>query len=67
MGKFLIIFGFAIVLLGVIVSVAPRLGLGHLPGDILIKRKNFTLYIPIASSILISVILTLLLNLFRRR
>ena len=67
MGKFLIIFGSAIVLLGVIVSVAPRLGLGHLPGDILIKRKNFTLYIPIASSILISVILTLLLNLFRRR
>ena len=67
MGKFLIIFGFAIVLLGVIVSVAPRLGLGHLPGDILIKRKNFMLYIPIASSILISVILTLLLNLFRRR
>ena len=67
MGRFLIIFGSAIVLLGVIVSVASKLGLGHLPGDILIKRKNFALYIPLASSILISVILTLLLNLFRRR
>jgi len=67
MGKFLIIFGAAIVLLGVIVSVAARLGLGHLPGDILIKRKSFALYIPLASSILISVVLTLLLNLFRRR
>ena len=67
MGRFLIIFGSAIVLLGVIVSVASKLGLGRLPGDILIKRKNFALYIPLASSILISVILTLLLNLFRRR
>ncbi|MBN2209255.1 MAG: DUF2905 domain-containing protein [Candidatus Coatesbacteria bacterium] len=67
MGKSLIIFGAAIVLLGVIVSVASRLGLGHLPGDILIKRKSFSLYIPVASSILISVVLTLLLNLFRRR
>ena len=67
MGKFLIILGAVIVLLGVIVSVAARLGLGHLPGDILIKRKSFALYIPIASSILISVVLTLLLNLFRRR
>jgi len=67
MGKFLIILGAAIVLLGVIVSVGARLGLGHLPGDILIKRKSFSLYIPLASSILISVVLTLLLNLFRRR
>ena len=67
MGKFLVILGAAIVLLGVIASVAARLGLGHLPGDILIKRKSFALYIPLASSILISVVLTLLLNLFRRR
>ncbi len=67
MGRFLIILGVAIVLLGVIVSVAPRLGIGHLPGDILIRRKNFALYIPIASSILISIILALLLNIFGRR
>ena len=67
MGRFLIILGVAIVLLGVIVSLAPRLGIGRLPGDILIRRKNFALYIPIASSILISIILTLLLNIFWRR
>ena len=67
MGKILIIAGVAIVLLGAIMTVAQKLGLVCLPGDLLLRRKNFTLYIPIASSILISVILTLLFNLFRRR
>lgn len=67
MGRFLIILGVVFVLLGAIVLVAPRLGIGHLPGDVLIRRKNFALYIPIASSILISIILTLLLNIFGRR
>ena len=37
------------------------LGLGHLPGDIVVERKNFTLYVPIATGLLISVVLTLLL------
>ena len=36
------------------------LGLGHLPGDIVVERKNFTLYVPIATGLLISVVLTLL-------
>ncbi len=43
-------------------------GLGHIPGDIVVKKKNFTLYFPLGTSILISIVLTILLNLiFRRR
>ena len=67
MGRFLIILGLSIAVLGLVLTVAPKLGIGHLPGDIVLKRKNFTLYIPLASSILISVLLSLLINLFRRK
>lgn len=67
MGRLLIILGSVFVLLGVAITVGSKLGLGHLPGDFVLKRKNFALYIPIATSILISIILTLLLNIFRRR
>jgi DUF2905 family protein len=59
LGILLIIMGGAIVLLGTL----PRL-----PGDIYIQRKGFTLYVPILGSVLVSLILTLLLNLvFARR
>jgi hypothetical protein len=40
--------------------------IGRLPGDILIKKKNFTFYFPLATSLLISVILTLLFSFFRK-
>lgn len=42
-------------------------GIGKLPGDIIIKRGNFTFYFPLATSILLSVILSVILALFRRR
>jgi DUF2905 family protein len=59
LGILLVIMGGAIVLLGTL----PRL-----PGDIYIQRKGFTLYVPILGSVLVSLILTLLLNLlFARR
>jgi hypothetical protein len=59
LGILLVIVGGAIVLLGTL----PRL-----PGDIYIQRKGFTLYVPILGSVLVSLILTLLLNLlFARR
>jgi uncharacterized protein HemY len=55
------------VLVGVALLLAARLPwLGRLPGDIVIKRENFTFYFPLATSIIISVILTLILWLFRR-
>ncbi len=67
MGKMLLLLGVAVAVVGLLLMVAPRIPfLGHLPGDILIRRGNFTFYFPLASCILISVILTLLFSLFRR-
>jgi hypothetical protein len=58
LGVLLVIMGAAIMLLG---------GLPRLPGDIYVQRKGFSLYIPVVGSILVSLILTLLLNLFFAR
>jgi hypothetical protein len=67
LGKSLIIMGLIIALIGVILTFAGKIPwLGRLPGDIYIKRQNFTFYFPLATSILISLILTLILWLFRK-
>ena len=47
--------------------LAEKLGLGRLPGDIVVERKGFRLYAPVATSILLSLILTAVLNLFFRK
>jgi len=47
-------------------TAAGRLGLGKLPGDIVYRRGNFSFYFPLMTSILLSVVLSLLLWLFRR-
>jgi hypothetical protein len=66
-GKTLIVLGLVLVAVGVVVSLAPKLPwLGQFPGDILIKGKRFTFYFPLMTSILISVIVSLVLYLFRR-
>jgi len=66
-GKSLIILGLIIAAIGLIFSLAGKLPwLGRLPGDIYIKRDNFSFYFPLATSILISVILSFILWLFRR-
>ena len=66
-GKFLILFGTVVVVVGVILLLSPKIPwLGRLPGDILIRRKNFTFYFPLATTIILSVILTVLINLFRK-
>ncbi len=75
LGRFLILVGAVIVVLGLLLTLLPRLSglsegfgwLGRLPGDIYIKRDNFTFYFPLATSLLISVVLSLLLYLFSRR
>ncbi|MGD9671489.1 MAG: DUF2905 domain-containing protein [Hyphomicrobiaceae bacterium] len=64
--KLLIIFGLVLIALGVLWPVATKLGLGHLPGDIVIERENFHLYVPLATSLLISIILSAILWLFSR-
>ncbi len=66
-GKLLI--GGAIVLLviGVIFLLLGRFGFDRLPGDLVFRRGNFTVYAPIGLMILVSVLLTIFLNLFFRR
>jgi len=68
-GKWLIAAGIAIALLGVLVIVLGRVGLFRLPGDLEFGSKNWRIYFPIASCIILSIILTLILWLisyFRR-
>jgi uncharacterized membrane protein SirB2 len=67
LGKLLIFFGAIMVLAGLIMLAAPKLPwLGKLPGDITYKGKGFTFYFPLATCILISVVLSLILYLFRK-
>lgn len=66
-GRALVVFGVLLVIVGALFMLGQRLGLGRLPGDISIKREGFTLHAPLATSIVVSVILTLLLNFWARR
>ncbi|MDD5287213.1 MAG: DUF2905 domain-containing protein [Desulfuromonadaceae bacterium] len=67
LGRLLIITGLVLVAVGLIISFAPRFPwLGKLPGDIYIKKENFSFYFPIGSCIIISLILSFILWLFRR-
>jgi hypothetical protein len=65
MGRFLILAGLVIAGVGVLITLG--LPLGRLPGDFAIKRGNFSFYFPLATSILVSLILTLVLMFFGRR
>ncbi len=67
MGKLLIIIGVILIIIGLIIHFFHQIPwLGKLPGDIYIKRENFTFYFPLASSILISIILSLILYLINK-
>jgi uncharacterized protein HemY len=66
MPKLLILLGIILIAVGVAWLIGERLGLGRLPGDILIERGNFKLYIPIMTSIVVSVVLTAILWLLNR-
>jgi hypothetical protein len=67
-GKLLVVFGLLIAGVGVLLILAGRLPwLGRLPGDIYIQRGNWTFYFPLATSILVSLVLTLLFWLLGRR
>jgi hypothetical protein len=66
-GKLLILFGIILIVLGGILVFLPKIPwLGKLPGDFLFQGEKFSIYFPLATSILISLLLTLLLALFRR-
>jgi hypothetical protein len=68
MGRMLVIFGVALVVIGGIVMLLGRTGmpLGRLPGDVLYRGKHTTFYFPLATSILISVVLSVVLFLIGR-
>lgn len=65
--KILIIFGVLLLIIGLLTYFSDKLPLFKLPGDIVIKRKNLTIYIPIVSMIILSLILTIILNLIFRK
>jgi hypothetical protein len=67
LGRILIVLGLSAVVVGAVMVALGKLGAGRLPGDILIERKNLKVYIPVVSSIVISVVLTVLANLWLRR
>jgi hypothetical protein len=65
-GKWLVLMGLMLVLLGGLLWLAGRIPfLGRLPGDIRIERENFSCFVPLATSLLLSLLLTLLFSLFR--
>jgi hypothetical protein len=64
--RWLIILGVVLVVLGLLWPWLTKLGLGRLPGDIVIERENFRVYIPITTSLLISIVLSLVLWLLNR-
>lgn len=64
--RFLIELGLVILIIGIMWPVLSRMGLGRLPGDIVIHRDGMTFYFPIVTCILISIVLSLLLWLFNR-
>ena len=66
MGKFLIIAGVVLIAVGIAWLAGERLGLGRLPGDIVIERDNMRIYLPIMTSVVISIVLSLALWLFSR-
>jgi hypothetical protein len=67
MGKFIIICGVFLVVIGIIISFSSKIPfLGKLPGDIFINKNGFTFYFPLATSILLSIIISAILYFFRK-
>jgi Protein of unknown function (DUF2905) len=64
MGKLLVYLGLAITALGILVMLGVPFG--RLPGDIMVRRGNFSFYFPLATSIILSILLTLILAFFRK-
>ena len=67
-GKSLIFFGIFLIALGILFVLGGRIPwFGRLPGDIMIKKENFTFYFPITTCILISIVVSLILFFFAKR
>jgi hypothetical protein len=66
MGRFLVVLGIVLVVVGLAWPLLGKLGLGRLPGDIHIEREGFSFYFPITTGLVISAAITLILWLLRR-
>ena len=66
MSKWLIIAGVALVVVGLAWPLLAKLGLGRLPGDIVVRREGFSFYFPIVTCLIVSGVISLLLWIFRR-
>ncbi len=67
MGKLFIILGIVMIIIGLGFIFGDKIPyIGRLPGDISIKRENFSFYFPITTSIIVSIILTILFSIFRK-
>ena len=64
--RYFILIGVVFLLIGLVLVVGGRLNLGRLPGDIVIKRENFTFYFPVMTGIILSILLSLLFKLYNR-
>ena len=66
-GKIVLFVGIFLVFVGVLMIFMPQLPyLGKLPGDICVKKENFSFYFPVTTSIVLSILLTIILNLTKR-
>ncbi|MBC7391314.1 MAG: DUF2905 domain-containing protein [Opitutaceae bacterium] len=66
-GKMIIIIGLVLVLVGLLISYGSKIPfLGKLPGDFLVKRENFTFYFPLATSLLLSLFISLIMYFLRK-
>lgn len=65
MACFLILTGLVFIVIGLAWGPLSRMGLGRLPGDIVIEREGFTLYIPVTSAILVSIVVSAVLAIVR--
>lgn len=66
-GKAVILVGVVVVVIGLVIYALARLVGGWLPGDLVVRRGGWTIAFPIVTSLVVSVVLTVLLNLFLRR
>ena len=64
--KTLIIIGILFILVGLLYPFLKDLGLGRLPGDIIVKKENFTFYFPIVTCIVVSIVVSLILIFFKK-
>lgn len=65
-GRNLIYIGVALIGVGALWLLTEKLGFGRMPGDLIVRRKGFTLYVPIVSSIVLSVLVSLFLRFFHK-